>query len=96
MWLVTRHPGALEWLARRGCGGARHVTHLNPSVVKPGDVVVGTLPVSLIARVVDAGATYYHLVLELPPELRGRELEAGDLERLGARLERYTARRLPR
>lgn len=56
---------------------------------------MGTLPVHMVARLVRAGAIYYHLVIDIPPGLRGRELSASELDRLGARLERYVAERLP-
>jgi CRISPR-associated protein Csx16 len=54
--LVTRHPGALEWLLARGLTEIEHVPHLDPARVEPGDVVVGTLPVHLAAAVCELGA----------------------------------------
>lgn len=90
-WLVSRHPGAFAWLARRGYSVGRRVAHLDPERVRSGDVVIGTLPVPLVAAIVARGARYYHLTVPVPAQLRGRELSAADLERLGARLERYVA-----
>jgi CRISPR-associated protein Csx16 len=40
------------------------------------------------------GARYLHLVLELPPERRGRELSAADMVACGARLEEYRVQRV--
>lgn len=87
--LVTRHPGALEWLERAGTHAERHVEHLDVAEVARGDTVIGTLPVPLAAEVCRRGARYVHLVVDLPPGLRGRELDAQALGRLGARLAEY-------
>ncbi|HHQ40896.1 MAG TPA: CRISPR-associated protein Csx16 [Chromatiales bacterium] len=54
-----------------------------------------TLPIHLAAEVCERGARYLHLRLEVPRELRGRELTADDLAALGARLEAYQVRRCP-
>lgn len=89
-WFVSRHPGAVEWAARRGLAADRLVTHLDPHDIRPGDVVVGILPVHLAAQVCTRGGRYLNLSVDLPPEMRGRELSADELERYGARLEEYT------
>ena len=92
VWLVTRHPGAAEWCRRQGLAPEREVAHLDPGQVQAGDVVVGTLPVHLVAALNEKGARYVHLAVEVPPEARGKELSAEDLERFGARLEAYSVR----
>lgn len=91
-FLVTRHPGALDWAARRGIE-ARAVAHLDPAEVAPGDVVMGTLPVHLAAEICDRGARYLHLTLDLPAAARGRDLSADEMERYGARLTDYLVTR---
>lgn len=83
--VVTRHPGAIEWLARRLIAGAV-VSHLDPGVLSHGDTVVGNLPAHLAAAVCARGARYLHLQVELPPGDRGTELSADLLETRGARL----------
>lgn len=90
---VTRHSGAAEWAARQGLA-AEIVAHLDLARVSPGDLVLGTLPVSLAAEVCARGARYFHLTLAVPPELRGQELSADDMARLGARLEEFIIRRV--
>lgn len=94
-FFVSRHAGALEWAARQHLHIDLLVPHLDPAQSKPGDTVIGSLPVSLAAQVCAAGAAYWHLSLELPAELRGRELSADDLERLGARMEPFDIRPTP-
>ena len=90
-YFVTRHPGAVQWAADAGIqvadGGV--VNSLDPERVMPGDRVVGTLPINLAARVVARGAEYLHLALDLPPEVRGKELSLDEMRQYGARLERY-------
>ena len=92
-YFVTRHKGAAVWAARQGID-AEAVTHLDPETLKPGDVVMGSLPVHIAAQVCARGARYLHLAMETPPEARGRELTADDMARFGARLEEYVVRRI--
>jgi CRISPR-associated protein Csx16 len=92
-WFVTRHPGAIAWAARRGLAVDRCIAHLDPETVAPGDTVIGVLPVNLAARVCERGGRYFNLSLDLPPEARGRELSADELETYGARLEGFEIRR---
>lgn len=89
VWFVSRHSGAVEWARRRDLKVDRQVAHLDPTEVQAGDMVIGTLPVNLAAKICKRGARYFHLALDLPPELRGKELDADEMERFGAELEEY-------
>ncbi len=88
-YFVSRHAGAVEWAERRGIDVDRQVEHLDPQRIGPGDRVIGTLPVPLAAEVCARGGQYFHLVLDMPAEARGRELDADTLESLGARLREF-------
>jgi len=92
-YFVTRHKGAVAWAKARGIA-AEHVTHLDVETICPGDIVLGTLPVSLVAEVCARGGRYLHLTMEMPPEDRGRELTAKDMDAFGVRLEEFTAERV--
>jgi len=92
-YLVTRHVGAVEWLAAQGFANVNHIPHFDPAQIQPGDQVVGTLPVHLAATVCGHGGRYYHLTLDIPAEARGRELTANDMRQFGARLEEYVVLR---
>lgn len=83
---VSRHPGAVEWLARQHIHVDRYHRHLDISQVAAGDCVIGTLPIQLVAEVCERGAEYRHLNVSLPEHLRGQELDADQMERLGATL----------
>ncbi|WP_296271859.1 CRISPR-associated protein Csx16 [Pseudomonas sp. UBA6323] len=94
-WFVSRHAGAHDWLAARGLSVDRQIAHLDPEQIALGDLVIGTLPINLVAALCARGARYVHLALELPAEARGRELSAAELDRFGARLTCYDVRELP-
>lgn len=93
-YFVTRHPGAVEWAATQGIERAIMCPHFDPSVVKDGDLVIGVLPVHLIAEVCERGGRYLHLVMDLPAEARGKELTVQDMVDFGARLEGFMLRRV--
>lgn len=89
VWFVSRHPGAVEWAARNGLAVDRWISHLDVAEVRPGDTVIGTLPVNLAAEVCRRGARYVHLMLDLPESARGRELTVDEMTRYKARVEKY-------
>ena len=93
-YFVTRHPGARDWAARRGIAAER-VDHLDIARIRPGDSVMGTLPVHLAAAVNAAGARYLHLELDIPASHRGADLSADDMDRFGARLMEYRVTPVP-
>lgn len=88
-FFLSRHPGAVEWARRQGLVVDQWLAHLEVAQVQPGDTVIGTLPIHLAAQVCARGGRYLHLSLDLPAELRGRELSADELEAAGARLEGF-------
>ena len=96
VYFITRHPGARAWAAEEGLQVDQALEHLNLDLIAPGDLVIGTLPVNLIAQVCERGGHYLHLSLELPREQRGQELSAAELRRYGARLEEYRVERVSR
>lgn len=88
-YFITRHQGALQWAEASGIAYDQHLEHLDPQLIEAGDTVIGTLPVNLAAEVCARGAEYLHLNLDLPRELRGRELSAQTLFEAGASLQCY-------
>lgn len=87
-YFISRHAGAHEWAQRKGFD-AKVVSHFDTKVVEKGDLVIGTLPVHLAADVCQRGGRYFHLVLELGPEDRGKELSADRMEELGATVQEF-------
>ena len=94
-YFISRHAGATEWLQNQGLTVDAVVDHLDPETVRAGDVVLGTLPVNLAARICARGARYLHLSLELPAAWRGRELSADDMRHFGAKLEEFRVESVP-
>ncbi len=88
-WFVSRHDGALQWMQQSGRAFDRHVAHLDPIEVLPGDAVIGTLPVNLAAQVCARGAAYWHLALAMPAQARGHELSLQEMQALGTTLQRF-------
>jgi CRISPR-associated protein Csx16 len=78
-WFISRHPGAYSWLTSQAILVDKFVTHLDPLNVNSGDVVYGNLPVNLACQVIERGARYMHLSMQLPQNLRGQELTAEQL-----------------
>lgn len=93
-YFISRHSGAIAWAQSQGFQVDQQLAHLDVNVINAGDVVLGTLPVNLIAEVNQRGARYFHLTLELPAELRGRELTAEIMQAYGARLEEFVAHKV--
>lgn len=93
-YVVSRHSGALEWLAHQGVCVDKHITHLEEALM-PGDRVIGTLPLQLACQVCEQGAEYWHLSLDIPAIWRGQELNAEQMKACNARLEAFHVERLP-
>lgn len=93
--LVSRHQGAIDWAHAEGQlpEGTHIVTDFDPETATPGDLVIGTLPAQLAARICERGARYQHLTLDLTPELRGKELSASEMRSCNARLEEFHIQR---
>lgn len=88
-WLVTRHPGAVDWFHANKIHYDEHLAHLDTALISAGDKVIGSLPVNLAAEVCAKGAEYWNLSLRLPADARGKELGADELVRYEASLQRF-------
>ena len=86
-YFISRHSGAIKSVAHQHMPVDQRMAHLDPAIVRAGEIVVGSLPVNLVAPARARGAAYWRPSLELPAELRGQELGADDLGPLGARVE---------
>jgi len=93
-YFITRHQGAIEWAQQQQLNIDAIATHLimpyEKQVIKDkqialtslkkGDTIIGTLPIQIAAQVCAKGATYYHLMLDIPEHLRGKNLSATQME----------------
>ncbi|KYN26263.1 hypothetical protein AUQ44_14290 [Vibrio cidicii] len=88
-YLVTRHRGAREWCQQQGYQVDQQLLHLIPDIIQPGDLVIGILPILMVAQIQQNGARYLHLSLDVPEALRGKELDSATMTRLGAKLQEF-------
>lgn len=93
-YFISRHAGAVAWAETEGFHVDACLAHLDLSLVKAGDTVLGTLPINLVAEVNARGGRYFHLTLTVPIELRGKELSTETMREYGARLEEYYVSKL--
>ena len=92
LWVVTRHAGAAAWVQARLGQPVCVIPHLHPDAIEPGARYHGVFPLHLAAAICQAGAECWAIAVEMPPALRGQELDAAQLDALGARLVRYAVR----
>jgi CRISPR-associated protein Csx16 len=95
-YFITRHLGALEWAKLNEVHFDIHLTHLaDLSMFNSGDIVIGILPMHMVAELNLKGVRYVHLSLNIPVYLRGQELTAFELLKCEAKLEVYEVVRQP-
>lgn len=91
-YFVSRHERAHFWLKNQIKRGRidlqidHWLNHLDTGVIRSGDVVVGTLPFGGVIDIQARGGRHVALVLNLPEDMRGRELSATEMAAFGARL----------
>lgn len=88
-YIVSRHPGALRWLSSLGHDTSEVIAHMDEVQLKPGDLVIGTLPVHHVAEVNRQGARYLHICMQLPAWARGRELDVAEMTAFKAQLQEF-------
>lgn len=88
-YFITRHPGAIEWAKGENLLPEDTVVSatFDAEITQPGDLVIGTLPAQISAKICERGGRYQHLSLDLPEGLRGKELSADEMKACHARLE---------
>jgi len=89
VYIASRHAPTIDYLRERyGLVGqtAEHVDERFIAALEPGDCVVGSLPAHLAAKVAARGARYSHIVMDVPRELRGVELDAAAIARIAPTL----------
>ncbi len=87
--LVTRHPGAIQWIHDSGVKISCHLEHLDTNDIQAGDTVIGVLPVHLAAQVCARGGKYLHICMEVPQVARGKELNSNEMAQFNASLQRF-------
>lgn len=94
-YFITRHTGALQWAVAHNISFDVHLTHLdNLDALTQGDIVIGTLPIHMVHQINQLGVRYWHLSIEIPPSLRGAELNAEQLNDCHATLEEFVVQKI--
>ncbi|MGR9046363.1 MAG: CRISPR-associated protein Csx16 [Gammaproteobacteria bacterium] len=93
-YFISRHPGAVQWAREQGVPVDKQLAHLDIEDIHAGDVVIGSLPVNLVAELNRKGARYLHLSLNLSAEWRGLELSVEQMRQCQARLEEFRVERI--
>ena len=94
VWFVSRHSGAIAWAKNQALPIDRWVTHLTTDVIAPGDLIVGTLPMSAASAVCEKGARFFSLEVRLAEHQRGRELTEEELKHLNCTLQEFKVQRV--
>ncbi|MFZ2560458.1 MAG: CRISPR-associated protein Csx16 [Candidatus Nanoperiomorbaceae bacterium] len=96
VYFITRHAGALAWAEQKKLHYDVHCEHLvDLELLKAGDIIIGTLPINMVYLLNVRGVRYIHLSLQIPPELRGVELNVEQLQACQATLEEYQVQFIP-
>lgn len=94
VFFVSRHPGAIAWAKSKNLPIDQWLTHLDPSGVEAGDIVIGVLPIAAAAIVCAKGARFVALEMQLPEARRGQELTQAELEQMQCRLTEFHVTRI--
>lgn len=93
-WFISRHPGAIEWIQSSGVKIDKFKEHLSIEEISDGDVVIGVLPLTLVAEVCAKGARFLGMEFTQTRESRGTELSSDTLNALDCRLQEFFVKRL--
>lgn len=88
-YFVTRHQGAIEWAKQQSIVVDKQMEHLDLALITSNDIVIGSLPVNLAAEICSKNSRYIHLSLDVPLDMRGKELTVEDMNICKARLEEF-------
>ncbi len=94
IYLVSRHIGGSEFLQSLFPQGIV-VKHLDLAILKSDDIVIGNLPIDLVAEICARGIEFRSLVIPQIGSARIIEYNAQELSERGARVVRYYAKEVP-
>jgi len=90
-YFISRHIGAVQWFKQQGIEIKQHYPHCSDiAIFKKDDVVYGNLPIHLVEILTKHCVRYFNLVLDVPAQLRGKELSGADFEKCHPRFVEYS------
>ncbi|WP_048151080.1 CRISPR-associated protein Csx16 [Methanolacinia paynteri] len=82
--IVTRHPGAVEWLRSKGYTG-NTLPHIAEQDIRKGYIYIGVLPIPMVKKILDTGSRFILLVLpDIAFSQRGQEMSPEEMTGAGA------------
>ena len=79
--IVSRHPATVNYL-KTVFPEAKVVSHISSiDEIPNGSLVIGNLPIHMIAELIKKGCRFVLVSLEIPRELRGKELSESELRK---------------
>lgn len=94
VWFVSRHQGAIDWMKTQPIEVDHWVSHLDVECIQTQDVVIGTLPLHMVAQICEKGAQFYCLSIHIQETQRGQELTATQLDQYACTLQPFFAKKL--
>ena len=89
-WFVSRHQSSINWMKSQSTPVDNYVTHIDDSTgIHPGDIVIGSLPVSIVAKLNQNKIRFISFTLDIPEDLRGIDLNEKQLDSLQVELKEY-------
>ncbi|MFT6331660.1 MAG: CRISPR-associated protein Csx16 [Bermanella sp.] len=74
-YFVSRNLATQKWAQENALGVDHWLSHISDiTQFIPGDVVIGTLPIPLAAALHKIQVSYIHFSIQVPAELRAKEL----------------------
>ena len=84
--IISRHAGAMGWIQKHHPEFAECelITHASPEILK-GKRVIGILPIQLAVLATE----FWNLSLNVPANMRGKELTIEDMEKFDCKIEQF-------
>jgi CRISPR-associated protein Csx16 len=89
-WFVSGHLGSINWIKKQSTHIDHFVSHLDETAkLNCGDIVIGSLPIHLIAQLNSQGIRFISFQLDLPEHSRETELTEQQLTKLNVKMQEY-------
>jgi len=77
--IVSRHEGTIDYLKKR-YPNAEVVNHIDDPKKFKDSLIIGNLPLHMVSEVLKNGNRFVMVSLDIPRELRGKELNESELK----------------
>jgi len=78
--IVSRHAATVN-LIKKHFPEAEVVSHMTEDSIPENALIIGNLPLPMVEKVLKKGNRFVMVSLNIPPELRGKELNEEELKR---------------